>query len=124
MKVKTGSGRDDGEMIYRGDRREMVVVDHEDRSYMVIDQETIAELGATADDILSDTAMAKDLEYEFDKPGEPEEKLEATSADDQETTNTVDSALESDEQAEELTTHRRTIAQASITSSTAAAISR
>ncbi len=29
------------EMIFRGDRRELVVVDHEERSYMVIDEEAV-----------------------------------------------------------------------------------
>ena len=34
-----------GEMIFRGDRREMVVVDHDDRSYHQMDAETIKALG-------------------------------------------------------------------------------
>ena len=33
-----------GEMIFRGDRREMVVVDHENRSYHLIDQAAIASI--------------------------------------------------------------------------------
>jgi len=34
-----------GEMIYRGDRREMVIVDHENRSYVVLDQAAINAIG-------------------------------------------------------------------------------
>lgn len=34
-----------GDMIYRGDRREMVIVDHDDKSYMVMDEETMQRLG-------------------------------------------------------------------------------
>lgn len=35
----------DGEMIFRGDRREMMVVDHGEKSYMVIDEAMIRQLG-------------------------------------------------------------------------------
>lgn len=38
-----GKGKQ-GEMIYRGDRREMVVVDHEDRSYHVMDKATVERI--------------------------------------------------------------------------------
>ena len=38
------SGRGRGEMIFRGDRREMVVVDHDDKSYYVVDQATLGQL--------------------------------------------------------------------------------
>lgn len=39
--------RDGGasEMIYRGDRKEMVIIDHDEKSYMVIDQEVIESMG-------------------------------------------------------------------------------
>ena len=42
MEVLPGeSDRGRGEMIFRGDRREMVVVDHDDKSYLVMDQESL-----------------------------------------------------------------------------------
>jgi len=34
----------DSEMIFRGDRREMIVVDHDDHSYYVIDEATMKEM--------------------------------------------------------------------------------
>ena len=34
-----------GEMIYRGDRREVIVVDHDDKSYTVLDEEVAARIG-------------------------------------------------------------------------------
>ena len=36
----------DGEAIFRGDRRQMVVVDHREKSYMVVDQEMIQGVSA------------------------------------------------------------------------------
>lgn len=46
LKMGMASGRQGrrGEMIFRGDRREMVVVDHEDRSYHVMDEETLGQI--------------------------------------------------------------------------------
>ena len=44
MEVKAGGGGGDGEMIYRGDRREMVVVDHGEKSYFVLDAEGIKQI--------------------------------------------------------------------------------
>lgn len=38
--------RGDGEAIFRGDRRQMVVVDHRDKSYMVVDQEMVQGVSA------------------------------------------------------------------------------
>ena len=38
------SGKVKDEAIFRGDRREMVVVDHNDKSYMVIDKEAIGKI--------------------------------------------------------------------------------
>lgn len=35
----------DGEMIYRGDRREMIIVDHSDKSYILVDEARIQEVG-------------------------------------------------------------------------------
>lgn len=41
MEVAPGeSSQAEGNMIWRGDRREMVIIDHEDKSYMVMDEET------------------------------------------------------------------------------------
>ena len=42
-----------GEMIYRGDRREMVVVDHENRTYFVVDKEAIRQLAGQVNDAMS-----------------------------------------------------------------------
>lgn len=55
MKIETagsgGSGR--GEMIYRGDRREMVMIDHDGKSYYVIDEKTIKELAAQMNEAMA-----------------------------------------------------------------------
>jgi hypothetical protein len=48
LKVEMAPGshhRAPGEMIYRGDRREMLVIDHNRKSYMVIDQKTVESMG-------------------------------------------------------------------------------
>lgn len=37
-----------GTVLFRGDRHEMVVVDHDQKSYMVIDQETMRKIGEQA----------------------------------------------------------------------------
>ncbi len=39
-------GRGRGDAIFRGDRREMIVVDHDEKSYVVIDEATMKELAA------------------------------------------------------------------------------
>lgn len=44
MGIASGGKGKQGEMIFRGDRREMVVVDHENRTYHQIDQEGITAL--------------------------------------------------------------------------------
>ncbi len=46
LKVQTSGGATggNGEMIYNGDRREMVLVDHDTKSYSVIDEKTMKEL--------------------------------------------------------------------------------
>lgn len=43
LKMGIGGGSNDrkGDMIFRGDRREMVVVDHDDKTYVVMDEEAI-----------------------------------------------------------------------------------
>lgn len=49
MEILRGSDAEPGEVkdevIWRGDRREMVVVDHRDKSYMVIDGKAVEEMG-------------------------------------------------------------------------------
>lgn len=44
MGMPSDTGANEGEMIFRGDRREMIAIDHERRSYTVIDQETLESL--------------------------------------------------------------------------------
>jgi hypothetical protein len=44
MTVASDEGPDDGEMIFRGDAREMIVVNHKERSYMVLDEDTMNQL--------------------------------------------------------------------------------
>lgn len=48
MGISSGGRGKQGEMVFRGDSREMVVVDHEDRSYHVIDE---ASMRAIADQV-------------------------------------------------------------------------
>ena len=45
MTITSGGDQEKNEMIFRGERREMVVVDHDDRSYMVIDEAMIESIG-------------------------------------------------------------------------------
>ena len=49
LKMTGGEAGDnfDGEMIFRGDRREMVVVNHKEKSYLVMDEATMKELAET-----------------------------------------------------------------------------
>ena len=42
------SGRGRGKMIWRGDRREMVVVDDDEKSYVVMDKESLGQLAGQA----------------------------------------------------------------------------
>ena len=44
MGIAPGQHGGEGEMIFRGDRREMVVVDHDDKSYMVMDAAAMREI--------------------------------------------------------------------------------
>ena len=46
MEIGSSGPGSKGEMIFRGDRREMVIVDHDSKTYMVIDQEAIKAIGA------------------------------------------------------------------------------
>ena len=44
MGIMRGRTSTEGGMIYRGGRREMVVVNHRDQSYMVLDREAMQQL--------------------------------------------------------------------------------
>jgi len=44
MEIAGGGSGGSDEMIFHGERREMMIIDHDDKSYMVMDQETIAKL--------------------------------------------------------------------------------
>ena len=48
MEIASSDGRRKDEVIFRGDRRQMIVVEHRDDAYMVIDSETAAQLGGQA----------------------------------------------------------------------------
>ena len=45
MHVNDNRAGSNSTMIFRGDRREMVVVNHDDKSYMVIDQQALTAIG-------------------------------------------------------------------------------
>ena len=53
MGIPGGGRSGDGEMIYRGDRREMVWVDHDKKTYFVIDEETMKALAAQINEAMS-----------------------------------------------------------------------
>jgi len=44
MTITSGGDQEKNDMIFRGERREMVVVDHDDKSYMVIDEAMIESI--------------------------------------------------------------------------------
>jgi len=52
LSIAGGAGRSD-EAIFRGDRREMVIVDHRNQSYMVIDQTMVTRMSAQVDQVTS-----------------------------------------------------------------------
>jgi len=60
LKMGIGGGSHDrnGEMIFRGDRREMVVVDHDDKSYSVIDREAIQQIAGQVNSAMSQVQEA------------------------------------------------------------------
>ena len=45
MTITSNGDQESSEMIYRGERREMVIVDHDDKSYMVIDEAMMKSIG-------------------------------------------------------------------------------
>lgn len=54
MGIAAGERGQPGTLLYRADRREMVVVDHDDKSYMVIDEETVRQLGNQLNDQMAE----------------------------------------------------------------------
>jgi len=53
MAIASGGRGKQGDMIYHGDRREVVVVDHEDKSYQVIDEATMKEIAGQVGSAMS-----------------------------------------------------------------------
>jgi len=53
MNVPGGRGGRDGKVIYRGDRREMIVINDEDRTYMVIDSEMAEQIAGQLNSAMS-----------------------------------------------------------------------
>ncbi len=53
MGVASGGRGSQGEMIFRGDRREMVVVDHDDKSYTVVDEAAIRQIAGQVGGMMS-----------------------------------------------------------------------
>ena len=59
MSIASGpTGMGQGEVIFRGDRREMMIVDHGNQSYMVIDEEAMKELAGMVSGISDQLAKA------------------------------------------------------------------
>jgi len=58
LKIESGKGK--GDMFYRGDRGEIVVVDHDEQAYYVINKETAKTIAARANDTMAlmDQALA------------------------------------------------------------------
>ena len=50
MGIASGGKGKQGEMIFRGDRREMVVVDHENRTYHLMDKEAMGQIAGQLTD--------------------------------------------------------------------------
>ena len=53
MGIASGEPGLEREMIYSADRREMVVVDHKQQSYSIMDTKTVAEIGRQLNDAMS-----------------------------------------------------------------------
>ncbi|MFQ5351215.1 MAG: DUF4412 domain-containing protein [Thermoanaerobaculia bacterium] len=67
LKMEIASGDDSGvrdEAIFNGDRRQMVVVDHRDKAYMVIDGESVERLGGQMQGQMQQ--MMKELEKQME----------------------------------------------------------
>ena len=60
MQIPAGRGKPGGEMIFRGEKREMVFVDHDKKEFMVMDQEMVKSMSAQINQAMSE--MEKALE--------------------------------------------------------------
>ena len=58
MGIASGRNNDKGDMIYRGDRREMVVVDHNEKSYIVMDEQAVQEIAGQVSSAMSQVQEA------------------------------------------------------------------
>ena len=47
MQILSRMGESEGDLVWRGDKRQMIVINHQDKSYMVIDKETIESMLAS-----------------------------------------------------------------------------
>ena len=53
MEISSGRSSTRGDMVFRGDRREMVVIDHDSKSYMVMDREQLQALAGQVSGAMS-----------------------------------------------------------------------
>ena len=60
VEIASGGRGSKGDMIYRGDRREIVVVDHEDKSYMVMDEEAMQAIAGQFGSAMDEMKKALD----------------------------------------------------------------
>lgn len=58
MGIASGGSGHQGEMIFRGDRREMVVVDHGDRTYRVVDEQAVRQIAGQVSSALDQVQEA------------------------------------------------------------------
>ncbi len=58
MDVATSSADWNGDMLFHGDSREMIVVDHDKKSYFVIDQEQLEKLASSINQAMSSMEQA------------------------------------------------------------------
>ena len=72
MEILPGKGKR-GEMVFRGDRREMVVIDHDDKAYMVIDEAAIKSIGGQMSEAMKE--LEKKLSQLDPKQREMMEKM-------------------------------------------------
>lgn len=71
MVVDASSGKSPGDMIFRGEKREMIVIDHDKKSYMVVDEAGIRQVGGQVN-----AAMAQMQEALKDIPAEQRAMVE------------------------------------------------
>ncbi len=58
MEIAAGRHNDKGDMIYRGDRREMVVVDHSEKSYIVMNEQAVQQMADQVSSAMSQVEEA------------------------------------------------------------------